>query len=125
MLADLRDPARRTLPANFEGVIVSRIDELRVEAQVLLKVASVIDGDFTAETAQAVYPAQMALMDVSGMLDELTAQDFLVIEDRGGVSAHYSFRHAISQEVTYRLLSFAQRVALHKTIADVIERREF
>ncbi|WP_271607147.1 AAA family ATPase [Bradyrhizobium sp. CCBAU 11434] len=123
VLADLRDPARRTLPANLEGVIISRIDELGVEAQLLLKVASVIDEDFTVETAQAIYPAQMALIDVGGMLDELTAQDFLVVEGGAGVSARYSFRHAISQEVTYRLLSFAQRVALHKTIADVIERK--
>ncbi|MBR0906607.1 AAA family ATPase [Bradyrhizobium liaoningense] len=122
VLADLHDPAKRSLPANLEGVIVSRIDELRVETQLLLKVASAIGGDFTAETAQAVYPGQKTLVDIGAMLDELAAQDFLVIEDRG-VAANYAFRHAISQEVTYRLLSFAQRVALHKTIANVIERQ--
>ena len=56
------------------------------------------------------------------MLDQLVDQDFLLVEDEGS-TASYAFRHAVSQEVTYRLLSFAQRVSLHKTIAGVIERQ--
>ena len=56
VLADLHDPAKRSLPANLEGVIVSRIDELRVETQLMLKVTSAIGGDFTVETAQAGIP---------------------------------------------------------------------
>jgi adenylate cyclase len=122
VLADLNDPTRRSLPVNLEGAIVSRVDALPVETQLLLKAASAIGGDFTAETAQAVYPRKAALADTKAMLDQLVEQDFLLVEDEGSTSS-YAFRHAVSQEVTYRLLSFAQRVALHKTIAGVIERQ--
>jgi tetratricopeptide (TPR) repeat protein len=120
VLADLNDPTKRSLPVNLEGAIVSRVDALPVETQLLLKAASAIGGDFTAETAQAVYPRKTALTDTKAMLDQLVDQDFLLVEDEGPTSS-YAFRHAVSQEVTYRLLSFAQRVTLHKTIAGVIE----
>ena len=122
VLTDLNDPTKRSLPVNLEGAIVSRVDALPVETQLLLKAASAIGGDFTAETAQAVYPRETALIDTMAMLDQLVDQDFLLVEDEGS-TASYAFRHAVSQEVTYRLLSFAQRVALHKTIAGVIERQ--
>jgi class 3 adenylate cyclase/tetratricopeptide (TPR) repeat protein len=122
VLADLNDSTKRSLPVNLEGAIVSRVDALPVETQLLLKAASAIGGDFTAETAQAVYPRETALSDTKAMLDQLVDQDFLLVEDEGS-TASYAFRHAVSQEVTYRLLSFAQRVTLHKTIAGVIERQ--
>jgi adenylate cyclase len=122
VLADLNDPTRRSLPINLEGAIVSRVDALPVEAGLLLKAASAIGGDFTVETAQAVYPRETALTDTKAMLDQLVSQDFLLVEDKGS-TASYAFRHAVIREVTYRLLSFAQRVALHKTIAGVIERQ--
>jgi class 3 adenylate cyclase/tetratricopeptide (TPR) repeat protein len=122
VLADLNDPTKRSLPANLEGAVVSRVDALPVETQLLLKAASAIGGAFAAETAQAVYPKETALTDIEAMLDQLVDQDFLLVEYEGS-TASYAFRHAVSQEVTYRLLSFAQRVTLHKTIAGVIERQ--
>jgi class 3 adenylate cyclase/tetratricopeptide (TPR) repeat protein len=121
VLADLSDPTKRSLPANLEGAIVSRVDALPVETQLLLKVASAIGGDFTVETAQGVYPTETTLTDVKVMLDQLVEQDFLRFENEG-LTPSYGLRHAVSQEVTYRLLSFAQRVTLHKAIAGVLER---
>ena len=122
VLADLGDPTKRSLPSNLEGVIVSRVDALPFEKQLLLKVVSAIGGEFTAETAQGVYPRPMSLIEAGNMLDELVEQDLLRIEDDGPTRS-YGFRHAVSQEVTYRLLSFAQRVTLHKAIAVFLERR--
>jgi class 3 adenylate cyclase len=122
VLADLTDPTNRSLPVNLEGAVVRRVDALAVETQLLLKAASAIGGDFAAETAQAVYPRESALANIKAMLDQLVDQDFLLAEYDGS-TASYSFRHAVSQEVTYRLLSFAQRVTLHRTIAGVIERQ--
>ncbi|WP_188608217.1 AAA family ATPase [Chelatococcus reniformis] len=122
VLADLDDPAKRSLPASLEGAIVSRVDALPLETQLLLKAASAIGGTFTAETAIAVYPRKTALTDIKAMLRQLMEQDFLLMEDDGS-APRYSFRHAIGQEVTYRLLSLAQRVTLHKLIAVAIERQ--
>ena len=122
VLADLNDPTNRSLPVSLEGAVVTRVDALAVETQLLLKAASAIGGDFTAETAQAVYPREATLTDIKAMLDQLADQDFLLTEYDGS-TASYAFRHAVSQEVTYKLLSFAQRVTLHRTIAGVIERQ--
>ena len=77
VLADLSDPTNRSLPPNLEGAIVSRVDALPVETQLLLKVASAIGNDFTADIAQAVYPTDTGVTNIVAMLDQLVDQDFL------------------------------------------------
>jgi len=49
-----------------------------------------------------------SLMEDGNMLDELVEHDLLRIEG-GGPARTYGFRRAVSQEVTYRLLSFPSR----------------
>jgi class 3 adenylate cyclase/tetratricopeptide (TPR) repeat protein len=113
--------ARMILPASLEGVIVARVDVLRPDEQLLLKASSAVGGPFTAELLRSVYPADVPLHDIRAMLDGLVARELLrIVRTRAG--SEYQFRHAVSEEVTYNLLSFAQRQLLHAAIATAFEK---
>jgi adenylate cyclase len=120
ILTDLTDASNTTLSVGLEGAIVSRVDSLPVDGQLLLKVASAFGGTFTAETLQSVYPRPITQAEVIATLKLLIEHEVLHIHDQGPIPG-YAFRHAISQEVTYNLLSFAQRRTLHRTIAATLE----
>jgi class 3 adenylate cyclase/tetratricopeptide (TPR) repeat protein len=117
---DLLGATRKSLSASLEGVIVSRIDTLPTEEQLILKVGSAIGSTFTAEIMQNVYPRPVVRSDIETILDRMVEKEMLRVQKVGSV-ASFSFPHAISQEVTYNLLSFAQRAALHRDIARALE----
>ena len=108
------------LSSSLERAIVSRFDVLCPEDQLLLKVASTIGDSFSADTLERIYPEALPLSKIISVLDRLASQDFLRLHDRGP-SPRYGFRHAITQEVIYNLLAFAQRRTLHGKIATAVE----
>jgi class 3 adenylate cyclase len=111
------------LPTSLEGAIVARVDALRVEAQLLLKVASTIGGPFGVDILHEIYPRLLSIEETKDLLDYLVDRDFLVSR-KDGALLQYEFFHAINEEVTYRLLPFAQRRLLHGSIAAAIERKQ-
>jgi predicted ATPase len=110
-----------TLPASLESAIVTRVDALRPELQLLLKVSSAIGGPFTTELLQDVYPGDVPLQDIQAMLGHLVERDLLRVQEDQVVPL-YEFCHAISEEVTYNLLPFVQRRLLHAAIATAHEK---
>jgi len=113
--------SKMALPASLESAIVTRIDALGPEEQLLLKVSSVIGGPFTAELIREVYPRDRSLDEIRPMLDRLVSRELLRIAETRGIS-EYEFQHAVSEEVTYSLLPFAQRRPLHAAVATSIEK---
>ena len=118
--ADAMSSAKVPLPASLESAIVARIDALPTEEQLLLKAASVVGGSFKTELLANVYPRELHADDIRAMLDSLVGRELLrSVGTRA--SPEYEFRHVISEEVTYSLLPFAQRRALHAAIATALE----
>ena len=118
--ADTVNSAKMALPASLESAIVARVDALPPEEQLLLKVASAVGGPVKAELLLSVYPGDLPLSDIHAMLERLVGRELLrALGTRTG--AEYEFRHAISEEVTYNLLPFAQRRVLHAAIATALE----
>jgi class 3 adenylate cyclase/tetratricopeptide (TPR) repeat protein len=107
-------------PASLENAIVARVDALRADAQLLLKVASAIGGPFTADALQGLYPGALSPQEIQERLDQLVDREILRVA-RNRSPPQYRFRHAISEEVTYRLLPFGQRQLLHAAIATALE----
>ena len=90
------------------------------EEQLLLKAASAVGGPVNAELLLSVYPGDLPLSDIHAMLEHLVERELLrALGTRAGTE--YEFRHAISEEVTYNLLPFAQRRVLHAAIATALE----
>ncbi len=121
------DSAKPDLPRNLQSAITMRIDRLPPDAQLTLKVASVLGRLFTAESLAAVYPAEASEDDLAGHLETLEraelvgplARQTFLHADGGGRS--FKFANAAIQETAYDLMLFAQRRRLHAAAADWLE----
>jgi adenylate cyclase len=112
-----------TLPDTVQGLILSRLDRLPADRQLVLKVASVIGRLFAMtplrDTLGRLGWAQRALK--PSLLRELTRRGFVVPEALEPELA-YLFRHVITHEIVYQTLLFAQRRQVHQALAEWYER---
>jgi class 3 adenylate cyclase/tetratricopeptide (TPR) repeat protein len=106
------------LPATIHAVLAPRIDRLPPEAKRLLQAASVIGKDVPLVLLQAI--ADMSEDEARRNLTILQAGDFLH-ELRLFPSMEYTFRHALTQEVTYDTLLRERRRALHARVMEALE----
>jgi class 3 adenylate cyclase/tetratricopeptide (TPR) repeat protein len=112
--------AALSFPETVQGAIISRVDRLTPTQQLTLKVASVIGRVFPVRTLQAVYPVAT---DAARLDDDLTALARLDItpQELAEPELAYIFKHAITQDVVYNLMLFAQRRQLHRAVAEWYE----
>ncbi|MDZ4717831.1 MAG: adenylate/guanylate cyclase domain-containing protein [Roseiflexaceae bacterium] len=110
-----------SLPDTLQGVITSRIDRLTPAQQLTLKTASVIGFVFAERALHAIYPLEHERPHIAQYLHALEQQDMTLPEPLEPELA-YRFKHAITQEVVYDLMLFAQRRALHRSLALWFER---
>jgi class 3 adenylate cyclase/tetratricopeptide (TPR) repeat protein len=109
-----------SLPTSVERAIVSRIDALSADDQLLLKAASTIGDAFSIDMLENIVP-ELAVASKEASIRRLVDHDFLQ-PDPEARPLSFVFRHSITMEVAYNLLSFAQRRALHERIAAFLER---
>lgn len=102
-------------PAELDDIVVSRVDVLSAPDRTLLKIASVIAAEFDLGRLAAL--AERPVRQVKAAVARLVAAGFLA---RVG-PARLTF-HPVVRESVYRLLTFNQRRALHRTIAQMTER---
>ena len=110
-----------TFPDTIQGVITSRIDRLTLQQQLTLKVASVIGRVFAFHALHEVYPIgadKPHLLDYLGGLEQLDITPLEAPEP----NLSYIFKHAITQDVAYNLMLYAQRRQLHRAVAEWYER---
>jgi tetratricopeptide (TPR) repeat protein len=108
------------LPDTVQGVVTSRIDRLPPQQQLILKVASVIGREFTFRLLEKIYPMES---DRSKLPEYLAALQRLDLIRRVTPESEmaYIFKHAITQEVAYNLMLFAQRRELHRQAGLTVE----
>jgi predicted ATPase len=116
--ADLR---ALSFPESVQAAIVSRVDRLAPTEQLALKVASVIGRVFPVRTVAAVYPINTSEAHLHQDFSRLAQLDITLV-DTFEPELAYSFKHAITQDVVYNLMLFAQRRQLHRAIAEWYER---
>ena len=106
-------------PNTVQDIIIGRFDRLSARQQSILKVASVIGREFSVETLVEIYPVEMDLAEATESLRTLVVLDLVqeVVLDR----SRYRFRHAITRDIAYGLLLFAQRSELHRALAVSLE----
>lgn len=116
----LADLSPVTLPDNLEAAITSRIDGLSPSQQLTLKVASVIGRIFAYRMLHAIHPIEADKPSLHEYLSTLTRMSLTLIESDEPDMA-YIFKHAVTQEVAYNLMLYAQRRQLHQAVAEWIE----
>lgn len=109
-----------TVPDTVEGVITSRIDRLAPSQQLTLKVASVIGRVFTFRLLRDVHPVAADKSQLVAYLAALQELDLTSL-DMPDPNLAYIFKHIITQEVTYNLMTFAQRRDLHYAVGEWYE----
>ncbi len=104
-----------TVPDTVEGVITSRIDRLAPSQQLTLKVASVIGRVFAFRLLRDVHPLEADKPHLADYLSALERLDLTPL-DTPDPDLTYIFKHIITQEVAYNLMTFAQRRELHHAV---------
>lgn len=104
------------LPDTVQGVIIRRIDRLAPAQQLTLKVASVIGPVVTLRTLRAIHPVVADRDYQASYMATLQLAGLTLLVD-SAPEPTYAFRHAIIRDVTYNLMSFAQRRELHRAVA--------
>src|SRR5262249_25207570 len=107
------------IPATAQTILAARIDRLEPEDKRLLQAASVIGKDIPFVLLRAI--ADGSEDSIRGSLSNLQTAEF-IYETRLFPNLEYTFRHALTHEVTYSCVLQERRRALHASIVAVIER---
>jgi transcriptional regulator with AAA-type ATPase domain/tetratricopeptide (TPR) repeat protein len=106
------------LSVTVHMVLAARIDRLPLAAKRLLQIASVIGHELPVSLLQAV--AELPVDVLQHGLDHLQAGEFLY-ETRSFPKREFTFKHALTHEVTYDSLPHERRRALHARILEAME----
>jgi class 3 adenylate cyclase/tetratricopeptide (TPR) repeat protein len=109
------------VPSTVEGAVLSLVDRLTPGQQLALKVAAVVGRTFSTRTVAEAHPVSSQRRDVPDDLRALATLDLIVPED-AEAEPTYGFRHDITREVAYGLLTESQRRPLHRAVAEWHER---
>ena len=113
-----QDAATIQVPATVQAILAARIDRLAAEDKRLLQAAAVIGKDVPFALLFTI--AERAEEDLRRGLAHLQAAEFLY-EARLFPDLEYTFKHALTHEVTYGGLLQERRRHLHAQIVDAIE----
>jgi class 3 adenylate cyclase/tetratricopeptide (TPR) repeat protein len=106
------------VPATVQTILAARIDRLPAEEKQLLQAASVIGKDVPHALLEAI--AEQSEAGPQRGLRHLQASEF--IHETGlYLDLAYSFKHALTHEVTYRGLLRERRRQLHARVVNAIE----
>ncbi len=108
------------VPATVQAVLAARIDRLPPGDKALLQTASVVGKDVPLTLLQAI--AEQSEDALQAALGHLQTAEFLY---EAGLfpDLDYTFKHALTHEVTYGSLLQDRRRTLHRQIVETIERR--
>jgi class 3 adenylate cyclase/tetratricopeptide (TPR) repeat protein len=106
------------VPSTVQAILAARIDRLAPEDKRLLQVASVVGKDVPFALLQAV--AELPDEQLRRGLDHLQAAEFLY-ETGLFPDLEYTFKHALTHEVTYGGLLHERRRTLHARLVEAIE----
>jgi class 3 adenylate cyclase/tetratricopeptide (TPR) repeat protein len=109
------------VPATIEGAVLSRIDRLSAGQLLCLKVGAVIGQSFLSRTVSATLPVPEERAAVPQHLSTLASAD-LTLRDTTVEELGYLFRHQITRDVAYGLLTIGHRRQLHRAVAEWHER---
>lgn len=110
-----------SFPDTVQGVIRSRIDRLPPSHQLALKAASVVGRIFSLRAVYEIYPLDSNKPQIGSYFDYLRRLDFTPLNSEHP-DLTYLFKHVITQEVAYNLMTFSQRQAFHQAVANWYER---
>jgi class 3 adenylate cyclase/tetratricopeptide (TPR) repeat protein len=107
------------VPSSVQTILAARIDRLSSEDKCLLQTASVVGKHVPFALLHGI--AELSDDMLRGALDRLQAAEFLY-ESGLFPDPEYTFKHALTHEVTYGSLLADRRLALHAAVVETMER---
>jgi predicted ATPase/class 3 adenylate cyclase len=112
------EAAVSSVPETIQAVLLARLDRLPATAKSLLQAAAVIGKDVALSLLQSI--TERSEESLQQDLTHLQAAEFLY-ETSLVPEPHYTFKHVLTQEVTYQSLLRRTRQQYHARIAQVLE----
>ena len=109
---------RFEIPATVQAILAARVDRLAPDDKRILQTAAVIGKDVPTSLLVAI--AGVPEEAVLASLERLRASEFLY-ETRQFPDTEHTFKHALTQEVTYDSVLPESRRALHARIVSAVE----
>jgi anti-anti-sigma factor len=120
------------LPTTVEGTLVSRIDGLTEPEQLCLKIGAVVGRRFAERTVTEAHPLESERTQVGERLRSLCRSELTQPEvaaegaaegaaEDSGAEHRFRFKHQITRDVAYDMMSSAQRRSLHAGVAQALE----
>jgi class 3 adenylate cyclase/tetratricopeptide (TPR) repeat protein len=113
-----KDPKNIQVPPTVEAVLTARIDRLSSEQKRVLQCAAVVGKDVPLSLLRTI--AELDEDELRRTLGVLQAAEFLYVA-RLFPDPVYTFKHALTHEVTYGRLLQDRRRSLHRRIAEALE----
>jgi class 3 adenylate cyclase/predicted ATPase len=114
-----RSLAELKIPPTVQAILAARIDRLPQDAKDLLQTLAVIGREFPLSLIRAV--VSIPDDETRRLLDVLQLGEFIYEQPAIGDS-EYTFKHALTQEVSYNSVLMERRRQLHGRIGAAIER---
>ncbi len=105
------------IPGSLQDVILTRIDRLGENEQVLLKAAAVIGPAFAQGTLEAILPERFGGFETEPALKHM--EDLGFLERSGG--RQYEFKNLVIHDTAYNTLLLSTRTELHLRLAKYLE----
>jgi tetratricopeptide (TPR) repeat protein len=109
------------MPATVHGAVLSLVDRLSMRQQLTLKVAAVVGRSFSVRAVAEAHPMPEGRELIDNDLQALVELDLIAADD-GEAEPAYTFRHQITRDVVYGLLTRSQCGPLHRAVAEWCER---
>lgn len=117
------------LPTTVEGTLVARIDGLREPEQLCLKLGAVVGRQFNLRTLAQAHPLDDERTQIAERLQALCRAELTLAEAGPELAAdgddpRFRFKHQITRDVAYDMMSLVQRRSLHASVAQALEALE-
>jgi class 3 adenylate cyclase/tetratricopeptide (TPR) repeat protein len=106
------------IPPTVQAILAARIDRLPPAERELLQTLAVVGKEFSLELLKAVTGKTEAQLDP--MLSDLQLSEF-IYEQASVAGAEYTFKHALTQEVSYNSVLVDRRKRLHERTGATLE----
>jgi len=106
------------IPPTVQAILAARIDRLPPPEKDLLQTLAVIGKEFQLNLVRAVVGTSPD--ELAPMLDDLQLGEFIYEQPAVG-DVEYTFKHALTQEVSYNSILSDRRKLLHERIGGAIE----
>src|SRR5215472_6339891 len=106
------------IPTTVQGVLAARIDRLPADAKQLLQTLSVIGREFPLSLIRAVFARSDD--ELKKMLSDLQLGEFIYEQPALG-DTEFTFKHALTREVTYNSVLVERRKRLHEKVGQALE----